>query len=49
MVKRRLYVPAISVPCKQVFLKAGLVINNNKTRLKLIKLNKLTSLIFKLY
>lgn len=48
MIKRKFWVLATSVPCKQVFSKAGLFINNKKTKLTTDKIKKLclSSLIF---
>lgn len=40
MVKKRLCVPATSVPSERVFSKAGLVLNNKRTRLTTEKVGK---------
>jgi len=41
MVKRRLCVPATSVPSERVFSKAGMVLNNKRTRLTTDKVEKI--------
>jgi len=41
IVKRRLCVPATSVPSERVFSKAGLVLNSKRTRLTTSKVEKI--------